>query len=153
MKKLTKKFIAIVIALLAVTTISASSLVAMASVDGDIPFSFEVKMSNGISREENKRLRTTSNNDNAWMVNLTTSNETDNTKNCGSYFCLGLEDQTLASEWHLVVRGSGEHYYAANDAADFRYVYLQCRDNNNSTKKYSVAGFWDEETGKDPDKV
>ncbi len=147
MKNLTKKFIAIVIALLTVTTISASSLVAMASVNENIAFSFKVQAHNAVTRDPNKRFRSTSNNNNAWKVNLTTSDETDSSKGCGSYFCLGLKDQTLASKWYLVERGSGEHYYATNDAADFSYVYLQCKDNNNSSKVYNVAGFWDEETG------
>lgn len=147
MKKLAKKFIAIVIALLAVTTISASSLVAMASVNENIGFSFGVEAHNAITQYQYGRLRTTSNNKNAWKVNLTTSDETDSSKGCGSYFCLGLNDQTEASKWYLVEKGSGEHYYPTNDSAGFKYVYLQCRDNNNSTKTYTVAGFWDEETG------
>ncbi len=151
MKKLTKKFVAIVIALFVVSAISASSLVAVASTNDDIDFSFGIKAYNAITRDPNKRLRSTSNNDNAWKVSLVLSNETTDNKGCGSRFCLGLEDKTEASEWHLVERGSGEHYYPANDAADFRYVYLQCQDNNNSSKTYTVTGIWDEETGKEPD--
>lgn len=151
MKKLTKKFIAIVIALFAVSTISAGSLVAMASIDEDIAFSFQIKANNEISRDPNKRFRSTFNNDNAWKVELVTSNETDDRKGCGTYFCLGLDDKTSASAWHLVERGSGEHYYSSNDAADFANVYLQGKDNNNSSKVYTVGGFWDEETDKAPD--
>ena len=151
MKKLTKKFTAIVIALLVVSAISASSLVAMASVDENIEFSFSVTAHNSITQETDGRYRSTSDNNNAWKVRLITSTETDATKGCGSYFCLGLENEELASAWYLVERSSGAHYYPTNDEADFETVYLQCKDNNNSSKTYTVGGYWDEETGSVPD--
>lgn len=150
MKKLTKKFAAIVIALLVVSAISASSLVAMASVDEEIDFRFSFISDETVNRGDDRRYRSTSDNNNAWKVDLQTSNETTDAKECGSLFCIGLEDATLASAWQLVVRYSGPHYYATNDAADFRYVYLMCKDNNNSGKPITLTGVWDEETGRAP---
>lgn len=149
MKKLTKKFIAVLMVLFATIAISASSLVAMAAVDNNIDFAFTIYAKNAISRDTNRQYRTTRDNNDAWKVNLRESSES--TSKCGNYFCLSLEDCKVASKWQLVEKGSGTHYYAAYDDADNTYVYLMAKDNNNSSKVYQISGFWDEETGMTPD--
>lgn len=149
MKKLTKKFVAIVMALFVVSAISASMLAAQAATDDNIGFSFTIYSENyTTTRETNGRYRGTEDNDNAWKVNLRTSDEA---TNCGTKFCIALNDGTLCSAWKLVEKGSGSHYYAADNDGDKATVYLQGQDNNNSTKVYDITGYWDEETGVTPD--
>lgn len=148
MKERTKKISAVFLVLLAVSTFFASSLVAHASVDSNIEYSFVVKANNGLNKDPDGRRRQTSNNNNAWKVNLRVSGEGDKT---ATKFRLCLKDDSAASAWHTVIQGSGSHYYATNDAADHKTVYLQGQNNNTSTKSYKVSGYWDEETGILPD--
>ena len=51
------------------------------------------------------------------------------------------------SDQHLVKAGSGNHYYKAYAEASKQGVSLGCKNNNNVNKSYTVAGYWDEETG------
>lgn len=148
MNKLTKKLIAIVMALLVISTISINTLVANAAVNDNHDYLFTIKASQGTSKNSNGNLRSTYDNNNAWKVNLEVSGEGDNT---ATYFRLCLKDDWEASNWHLVTQGSGEHYYSASDAADATTVYLQGKNNNNTTKSYTISGYWDEETGVTPD--
>ncbi len=144
--KHTTRLLSLIIAI-AVVAVSLSS-VAYAAVDSNIDYSFKISANQAISRDADSRYRGTENNNDAWKVNLRTSEEGTNT---ATQFSLGLEDKTAASNWQTVQVGSGSHYYSANDAADEEYVYLQARDNNKIALSYKITGWWDEETGVSPD--
>ena len=140
------KLITVAVLLAIVSAISLST-VSYASTDDEIEYLFTIKTNLAISRYDDRRLRSTSNNDNAWKVNLQFSDEGSNT---ATMFSLGLNDYTPASAWVTKVVGTGTDYYSANDAADWAYVYLQAKDNNNVAATYRITGYWDEETGRGP---
>ncbi|MBQ3497500.1 MAG: DUF2712 domain-containing protein [Clostridia bacterium] len=135
--------------LLAIASAISFSTISYASTNDEIDYQFVIKTNLAISRYDDKRLRSTSNNDNAWKVNLEFSDEGSNT---ATMFSLGLNDYTPASAWVTKVVGTGTNYYSANDAADWAYVYLQAKDNNNVAATYRITGYWDEETGRGPGK-
>jgi len=148
MQSLMKKLSSIVIALVVMSTISVGSLAAYAYFDNNFDYKFTIKASQAVSKYSEKEYRNTYNNNNAWKVNLRSSGEGSNTV---TKFRLCLADNSGVSSWHNVTQGSGAHYYAAWDGADHTYVYLQGENNNNTTKTYTVSGYWDEETGINPD--
>lgn len=143
MKKQFKKLASMLLILVMLASVSINALVAYASSDNNYSYKFQIEANETAKYSEGK-FRSTSNNYNAWKVNLQSSGEGEKTI---TKFRLCLNDGTGASAWHSVTQGSGAHYYSTNDAADFRTVYLQGRNNNDSTKKYTVSGVWDEETG------
>lgn len=147
MSELTKKISSIIMALLVIMTLSVNTLVAYASADSEFDYLFTIKASQAVSRYSDGHFRSTYNNNNAWKVNLEVSGEGDGT---ATSFRLGLSDNSGGSEWHAVAQGSGDHYYSATDAADWTTVYLQGKNNNNTTKSYTISGYWDEETGVSP---
>ncbi|MCC8074140.1 MAG: DUF2712 domain-containing protein [Clostridiales bacterium] len=147
-KNYNKKLMFTILALIVITTISLSGLVAYAYSDNNISYSFTIRASQAVSKYSEDEFRNTYNNDNAWKVNLRSSGEGSSTI---TYFRLCLEDNSGVSSWHSVVQGSGSHYYSAWDGADHTHVYLQGKNNNNTTKTYTVSGYWDEETGISPD--
>lgn len=120
------------------------SMTALAGND-DVPFSFTMKAKLAKSYTGD-RYRETTRTNNPWKVNMTASTEGKNTQ---AYYFLASNGilRIQYSDQYLVKDGSGNHYYKAYSNASKQNVSLGCRNNNDVNKKYTVSGYWDEETG------
>lgn len=120
------------------------SMTALAGND-DVPFSFTMKAKLAKSYTGD-RYRETTRTNNPWKVNMTGSTEGKNTQ---AYYFLASNGilRIQYSEQYLVKAGSGNHYYKAYSNGSKQNVSLGCRNNNDVNKKYTVSGYWDEETG------
>ena len=120
------------------------SMTALAGND-NVAFSFTMK-ANSARNYTGNRYRETTRTNNPWKVNMTGSTEGNNTQ---AYYFLASNGarRIQYSDQHLVKAGSGNHYYKAYAEASKQGVSLGCKNNNNVNKSYTVAGYWDEETG------
>lgn len=120
------------------------SMTALAGND-DVPFSFTMK-ANLAKSYTGDRYRETTRTNNPWKVNMTASTEGKHTQ---AYYFLASNGilRIQYSDQHLVKVGSGNHYYKAYSNGSKQNVSLGCRNNNDVNKSYTVAGYWDEETG------
>ncbi len=111
----------------------------------DVPFSFTMK-ANLAKSYTGDRYRETTRTNNPWKVNMTASTEGKNTQ---AYYFLASNGilRIQYSDQYLVKVGSGNHYYKAYSNGSKQNVSLGCRNNNDVNKKYTVSGYWDEETG------
>lgn len=115
-----------------------------ASTNDNISYSFTIGASqkNGYS---GPRDRTTTNTRNSWKVNMTYDSEGAGTK--ATYWLARASDKAMASGSHTITVGSGNHYYPATNTASNKSVVLAGENNNYTPNRYTVAGYWDEETG------
>ena len=139
----TNKIISIILAMCCIMSILC--VVPAFAGDDSIPYSFTMKAELQKSYCSEARERTTQNPNNTWKVNMTFNEEGENT--VAKYFIATSIIKTPCSDKHDIKQGSGEHYFVAYGNASNKYVKLGVMNNNDSTKKYTVSGYWDEETG------
>lgn len=107
------------------------------------PFSFTMlgEYENSYSIE---RYRQTSSCSNPWKVIFTYSEEGKGTK--ANFWLARESDKKKSSGVYTVVQSNIATYGEALVYANETDVCLGCENNNYSTKSYSIAGYWDEET-------
>ncbi len=137
-----KRGLAMVTAMVSIFVINATAPVYAAN--DDIGYSFKIK-ANYKNSYSSSRYRQTKNTDNKWKVNMTYSGEGTGTV---TTYWLSKNDvsHTRVSGTHDVKQGSGAHYYKAYKGASETRVRLSAENNNDSSKTYTVSGYWDEET-------
>lgn len=89
------------------------------------------------------RYRQTTNTNNKWKVNLQSSGEGGGTI---TRFWLENKAKKNVSPSMKVKQGGGAYYSPAYSDASKKNVYLTGENNNYNGTKYSVSGYWDEET-------
>lgn len=111
----------------------------------NVAFSFTMK-ANSARNYTGDRYRETTRTNNPWKVNMTASTEGKHTQ---AYYFLSSNGirRIQYSDQHLVKSETGDHRYKAYAEASKQGVSLGCKNNNNVNKSYTVAGYWDEETG------
>ncbi len=145
MRKITnvrKKGLAMIATIAAVFVINCT--VPIYAANDNIGYSFEIK-ANYKNSYSSSRYRQTKNTDNKWKVNMTYSGEG---KGTVTTYWLAKDNfsRTRVSDTHDVKQGSGAHYYKAYKSASDTKVRLGAENNNDSSKTYTVSGYWDEET-------
>jgi hypothetical protein len=143
---ISNRFIAISVAFVLGCTafLGINTLVSYAGND-NINFSFTIKPL-GQNTRSSGQYRETTNQYNAWKVNLQNSNEASG--NTVTRFWLEGYNKQNVSPSPDVLEGSGAHYYNTYTSASQRTVYLTAQDNDlNLTATYTASGVWDEETG------
>lgn len=142
-KNFKKKLTAFGLCAFALSSLVATN--AFASSDDDYDFNFRIQGSVDNAQDPTSRYRGTTDNSNAWKVNLLDSDEGPGTV---TDFWIEHKNGTNASSQHHVKQGNGSYYFPANDNGDNAYVYLTAENNNFATStQYNVSGKWDPETG------
>lgn len=140
---LKKKIASICLCTLATTSMFAFN--AFAAEDNNVAYKFRIQGSVDNAQESDGRFRSTTDNSNAWKVELEKSGEGEGTITC---FWIEKSNGTNASSSIQIKQGNAARYFTANDKGDNTTVYLTAENNNfTSTKQYEVSGYWDEETG------
>ena len=132
---------------LIVCSISISAFafsVAAYGSDNDIPYSFTV-LGNQQGTYTNGEYRGNSGTNVPWKVNFTYSQEG---KGTVMQYYLSGSWWSKQSDYKNVKQGSGAKYYHAYDTAKNMTVALAARNNNYTSNKYSISGYWDEESAK-----
>lgn len=112
--------------------------------DNNIPYSFEVPGYPNFNYTK-AEYRGNSGTNVPWKVNFTYSQE--GTGTVMQYFLSGPW-WSKRSDYKNVKQGSGAKYYHAYDTAINMNVALAARNNNNTKNKYTISGYWDEESAK-----
>lgn len=115
----------------------------------DVPYSFSIQPNQGNSDTE-PRYRGTTNKYRTWAVHMYRS-----TEGVGTYTTYWIEktDNSNVSQAVDVKAGNGDdtdsgmkYFVNAYNSANATDVKLTAENNNYSSNRYSVKGFWDEET-------
>lgn len=123
--------------------VMVSTGISVNASDDDIDFSFTLK-ANYANSYSYGRYRQTTSKYNPWKVNLAYSSEGAGTK--ARFWLANSNTFDRCSETYIVTQGSGDHYYSAWENAAEKRVSLGCENNNDTSKSYTVSGYWDEET-------
>lgn len=151
-KSLFKKLSALIL-VFAVFVVSASAISSNAA-SSPHSFCFQIVANGKVSKEPTKRLRSTHDQNNAWMVQMDTSTESPNGTTTITKFHLGVDNPNginpMGSESYIVRLKFGEYRFPAYANASGKYVYLYGKDNYSTNHAYTVSGIWNEETGLKP---
>ncbi len=153
-KSLFKK-LAVSIMLLVVMVSSTAALSSYAYFDNNISYNFRIVPGGKVSKFEYDEYRQTTNTNNSWKVEMTYSTESTSGAKTYTMFHLGVNNPNginpMGSDSYYVQLDAGPYYRPAYTAASQKYVFLYGKDNMKSLDYYyTVTGYWDEETGKDP---
>ncbi|AUI79007.1 DUF2712 domain-containing protein [Lactiplantibacillus pentosus] len=136
------KLKAVAICLLSIVTFGAvGANTALASND-NWGFHFSIQPHQANTRS-GARYRQTTNVNNKWKVNMQSSGEGARTV---TTYWLENAGGTNVSPSMNVKQGNGSYYSSAYSNASKKNVYLTAQNNNYNGSRYSVSGFWDEET-------
>ena len=114
-----------------------------AATDDNIKFSLGVKALKANSYT-GQQLRSTTNPKNSWKVNFKSSTETKGT--ISTFWLVNTSHSAVSAKQDIKV-GSSPLYSPAYSSANKTNVKLAVENNTNTTEKYTVKGYWDEETG------
>ena len=129
--------------ILLISAISVS--VAAYGNDNSYGYNFDTKAYQQHSYSGTSYYRGTADVTTPWKVNFTYSSEGEGT--IMQYFLAGTGSKPdKVSDYKEVKQGAGEKYFRAYDSSLQRDTQLGARNNNYTVYKYSIAGYWDEET-------
>jgi hypothetical protein len=106
-------------------------------------FMFQLRVLTLATTNPEIRYRQTWHNQNPWKVNFSWSAEGKNTK--VQFRLTNYNSSWFSTNWKTVRQGKIETYYG-NPQINRAKVQLQGCNNNMSRHKYTIQGYWDEET-------
>lgn len=131
------------------TVVSGSTSIFSASntrSDDNWAYTLSVPDYQGNSTHTDGRYRQTTNTNNPWKIDQTSTTEGTGSSSNKTHYWLETYDGSNVSHGYDVSSSDGPIYKNAYGEASQATVYLTAENNNFNSDEFTVKGFWDEET-------